>query len=457
MNIVDYFALSPYITLFVTALLLLLFQKRGASAIVMMGLALALYLSCISPASQSPFLTPWLSFDLAARFFSIFFLSTALIVCLIALPFFTQFEQKRAEFYFFLTSSVFGLMLISAAQDFLTLFLGLETLSIALYVLCGYVKTWANSSEASFKYFLMGSISSSFLLFGIALFYGATGTTRLDAVAQGPLFLAGIALISLSLLFKAAVVPMHIWAPDVYAGAPTPVTAFMAVATKAGAFAALIRIFLLTYKTFDPIWYDMIGILTYPTLIFANFVAMRQNELRRFFAYSGISHAGFLLIPLAAASPESGPAMLFYLIVYAASTLGAFAVLAFVDDKSEGAMLSDLKGLVHTAPFSACILALCLVTLAGLPPSVGFFAKFYILKVGFQAGYYGLVIVGLLTTILSAYYYLRIVAVMFSGQSERGVIRSRPAMAAGMLCFAAIVALSIYPGFVMSYLQDLAK
>lgn len=464
MNLVDYFAISPLLILFATALLLILletfFKSKLLSWTMYAGLFLALYAAYISPTSTSPLLTPWLKFDPIARFFSLFFISIGVGSSLLASPFFKQFQQSRAEFYFFLLASLFGLILISSSNDFLTLFLGLETLSIALYVLCGYVKKWTISHEAAFKYFLLGSISTSLLLFGIAMVYGATGTTRFDLLpaTSSPLFLSGIALISLSLLFKAAVVPFHIWAPDVYAGAPSPVTAFMAVGTKAGAFAALIRIFLVTFTSFNPMWHQIIAYLAFPTLIYANFVAMRQTQLRRFFAYSGISHAGFLLIALASSAPNATSAMLFYLVVYTIATLGAFAVLSFIDDTSEGVTLDSLKGLFYASPLKAAILTLCLLTLGGIPPSVGFFAKFYVLQVGFQAGYYGLVIVGLLTTIFAAYYYLRIVAVMISEKQEivKAEIRSYSALTASLFACIALIALSFYPEPLFSLMTSIS-
>jgi NADH-quinone oxidoreductase subunit N len=458
----DFFAIGPLLVLFGFSLLLLLIEafvkdaKKYISLVAFIGLALALCVAIISPASTNPLLTDWLKFDGLSRFFTIFFLAIGLGTVLLSSAFFKRFEATHGEYYFLLFSALFGLLLLSSSNDFLTLFLGLETLSISLYVLCGYMKKWTMSHEAAFKYFLLGSMSTAFLLFGIALVYGAVGTTRLDSLlpalqklpsSNQTLFLGGIALVTLGLLFKAAVVPFHVWAPDVYAGSPTPVTAFMAVATKAGAFAALIRVFLQTFQQFDPHWNQALALFAYPTLIYANFVAIRQTQLRAFFAYSGISHAGYLLLPLAAATPDSAPAMLFYIVVYTIATLGCFAVIAFLDNKSDGVMLNDLRGLFYTSPFLAGIFSLCLLTLAGIPPTIGFFAKFYIFKVAFSAGYYGLVTVGLLTTILAAFYYLRIVAVMFSDQTVEEIkpLQSRSATLAGVLSFAFIVVLSCFP------------
>lgn len=442
----DFLALSPLLILLVTALAHLLTEafckRKPAMTITLTGLGIALYAACQGFSSTSPLLTPWIKFDSLSQVFTIFFIVVGIATTLISF-------KRPGEYHFFLVASLFGLLLIGAAADFLTLFLGLETLSIALYVLCGYMKNWEVSSESAFKYFILGSISTGFLLFGIALIYGAAGTTNFDALsnAEGTLFLGGIALVSFGLLFKAAAVPLHVWAPDVYAGASTSVTAFMAVGTKAGAFAALIRLFLFTFKELDPLWNQVVAILTYATLIYANFVAMRQFELRRFFAYSGISHAGFLLIPLVAGGPEAASSMLFYLVVYALATLGSFAVLSFVEDTSEGIQLKDLKGLFHTSPFLASILILCVLTLGGIPPTVGFFAKFYLLKVAFTAGYYGLVIVGLLTTILSAFYYLRIAAVLFAEPAieKKQAVSSIPAAICAATSFASIITLSVIP------------
>jgi NADH-quinone oxidoreductase subunit N len=261
-------------------------------------------------------------------------------------------------------------------------------------------------------------------------------------------------LVTLALAFEAAIVPFQVWAPDVYEGAPTPVTAFMAVGTKVGAFAAFVRLFFDGLPEFNPNWNEAISWLVYPTLIYANFVALRQTQLRRFFAYSGISHAGFLLIPLVVGTPAALSAMLFYLVIYAFATLGAFAVLTFMDIESKGVFISDLRGLFQRSPFFAGVLSLCLLTLAGIPPTIGFFAKFYIFQNAFESGYYGLVIVGLLTTILSVYYYLRIIGVMMSEAPERGIkfLWTWPSCVLGVVAFIAIVLLSFLPGPVMEWI-----
>jgi len=427
----DIFAVGPLLILFIGALLLLLVDNIKAVSVSTFGALIGAALCAVmAPASTSTLLTPWLAFDKLSLFFTLLFLGIGVGVHLIG--------EKKAEFSFFLLSSIFGLILIAMARDYLTLFLGLETLSISLYVLCSFIKTSPTGAEAAFKYFLLGSVSTAILLFGIALIYGATGTTKLIMPPQvDSLFLAGAGLVTVSLLFKAAIFPFHIWAPDVYAGAPISVTALMAAGTKAGAFAAFVRIFMMSYSSLDQ---SLLAIAIFPTLIFANFVAMQQTELRRFFAYSSISHAGFLLIPIASGGPDALSSMLFYLVVYALATLGCFACLTFVEPTLDG-----VKGLFSSSPVLACCFSFCLLTLGGIPPSIGFFAKFYLLKAAFGQGYIALVILGLLTTIFAAFYYLRIVAALFAEPktAQRSVVGG--GAVASFIATSALIALTIYP------------
>lgn len=467
----DFASISPLILLLGFSLVLILLEAFFGTAakkysfyltlVALIGTLISIY---YSPISTNPLLTSWLRFDPMALFFTYFFLIVGLFSTLLSASFFQRYDVSQGEYYFLLIASVFGLILIGSAANFLTLFLGLETLSISLYIWCCYMKKWENSQEAAMKYFLMGSLGAAFLLYGIALIYGSVGFTHFEGLYQAykglpnsvesALFAGGIAFVTLGFAFKAAIVPFHTWAPDVYGGSPNPVTAFMAVGTKAGAFAAFVVVFMIALPLFNPYWREGLAFLVYPTLIYANYVAMQQVQLRRFFAYSGISHAGFLLIPLVAGTVEAVPALLFYLIIYALATFGCFGVLAYLDQNKEGAVLKDLKGFFHKSPFLASVMIVCLLTLAGIPPTAGFFAKFYIFKVAFQAGYYGLVIVGLLTTILAVYYYLRIVSGMFSEEIETSVkpISTWPLTVVSVVTFASILILSFFPGWLMDYL-----
>lgn len=472
LNVYDFAALSPLLIILIGAVVLLLLEslaipskaKKFSAPLTLITVIAALIAASVAPASDNILLTPWLRFDSFSKFFTTFFLTIAFASILLASTFFHYQQVTNGEYFFLLLSALFGLMLVGAAADFLTLFLGLETLSISLYVLCGYIKKWTTSHESATKYFLIGSLAAAFLLYGIALIYGALGTTSFETMltsyhgltkaSERTLFLAGIAFVTVGLAFKAAVVPFHIWAPDVYEGAPTPVTAFMSVGTKVGAFAAFSILFLLVLPKFHPLWNSGIALLATFTLIYANAVALRQTQLRRFFAYSGISHAGFLLIPLASGGNEALSALLFYLVVYAAATLGSFGIIAFLDNGKESLTFMDLHGLFRRSPLLAALLALCLLTLAGIPPTAGFFAKFYIFKVAFHEGYYPLVIVGLLTTILSAYYYLRIISIMLreaSAKASEAITPHWPAAYVAASCAVVIGLLSCYPQPLLSF------
>lgn len=467
--LIDVAALSPILVLIAGIMALLLIESFPFKAtkvltlvVPIVTLILAFATAIKAPASDNILLTRWLRFDFLSYFFTLFFLVIGLGCSLLAVSFFRDtlepsVKVSYGEYFFLLLSSIIGLILIAASADFLTLFIGLEMLSLALYILCGYMRKWKLSYESAIKYFLMGALATGFFLYGVALVYGAVGHTNfqtlmssfkaLETPAEKALFFSGIAFVTAGLAFKAAIVPFHSWAPDVYAGVPTPLVAFMAIGTKVGAFAAFVRIFLEAIPQFDPMWSQAMAILAYATLILANFVALRQKEMRRFFAYSGISHAGFLLLPLVAGTQGSIPSLLFYLVVYAAATFGAFAVLAFVDHKSEGIALKDLTALFHRSPYLASLLTLCLLTLAGIPPTAGFFAKFYLFKVALDAGYLGLVITGLLVAVLSAFYYLRIITLMANRQEqyEKEVHSSKAAAVVGMVATVAIIVLSFYP------------
>lgn len=463
LRLTDYEAISPLLILLFGSLYLLLLEsfaqniaQKFACYAALFAIGLAFIAALFAPESHDPLLTPWLRFDQSARFFTLLFLAIGFCCTLLSISFFKKFDASRGEYYFLLLSCLFGLILIGSAADFLTLFLGIETLSLSLYVWCSYMKKWEISHESALKYFLMGAMAAAFLLYGVALIYGAVGVTRFDALLSSykniatsqeqALFLGGIAFVTLGLCFEAAIVPFHVWAPDVYEGASNPVTAFMAVGTKVGAFAAFIILFLLSLPQFDMRWNQGLSILAYATLIYANFVAIRQSQLRRFFAYSGISHAGFLLLPLVAGADNAISAIEFYLVIYSLATLGSFAVLDFLDHTKKGVYLHDLQGLFQRSPFLAILLSLCLLTLAGIPPTAGFIAKFNVFKLAYQAGYVGLVIVGLLTTILSAFYYLRIISVMFMPAANNTPISSSwPASTVGLVTFSILVLLSFFP------------
>lgn len=465
MSLRDFYALLPLLILFLGSMIVLLvesfashFAKKYGRLLTLLILLVSGVTSLMAPASQNPLITSWIRFDPLAQFFSLFFIFIGISVVALS-------PRSSGEYFFLLLSSLMGLLLISSSADFLTLFLGIETLSIPLYILCGFIKKREISHESAAKYFLTGALATAFLVYGIALVYGAVGVTKFETLLpqfhsivssqDQALFFGGIAFISLALLFKATIVPFHQWAPDVYAGAPTAVTAFMAVATKAGAFAALILLFFIALPNFNQYWNEIISWFTLLTLLYANFVALKQTQMRRFFAYSGIAQAGFMLIPFAVSHEGGKEAVLFYLVIYCLATLGCFGVLSALDERQEGVRLQDLRGLFKRAPIYCLLFSFCLLTLAGLPPTAGFLGKFLILKEAFQEGYFALVAVALATSILSIFYYLRPIALMLSEPSKETVTFKEQALVTCSLLAGFLFFISLFPLPLWNYLKEL--
>jgi NADH-quinone oxidoreductase subunit N len=339
--------------------------------------------------------------------------------------------DRAGAYYALLLLATAGMTAMTTASDFMTIFLALEIFSLALYILVGFNRRDARSGEASLKYFLLGAFASGFFLYGIALIYAATGTTNLDAITMGilpqsrslpfaPLLPVGMGLLLVGFGFKVALVPFHMWTPDAYQGAPTPVTAFMSVATKTAAFAALIRV-LAAVASHDRPWLTALAALAVLTMTLGNLAALRQTSLKRMLAYSSIAHAGYLLVGLAAGTREGAQAALYYLLAYTFMNLGAFAVLLAVQPKDANDVTSDqVTGLAARRPALAALMALLMFALTGIPPLAGFFGKLYVFKAAVDAGLVWLAIVGVLNSAIGAYYYLRVTVSMFMVEAPAG-------------------------------------
>jgi len=390
-------------------------------------------------------------------------LVTALLALALAGDYVTRTRLDAGEFYALLLTAALGAMVMAASTDLVMVFLGLETLSIPLYVLAAFARADLRSQEAGMKYFLLGAFSTVFFLYGMALIYGATGSTSLarlaDATAQPLLLSVGVGLLLVGLAFKAAVVPFHTWAPDVYEGAPLPVTAYMSVIAKVGAFAALLRIFPAALgPTAD--WTGVLAVLSILTMGLGNLAALRQTSLKRLLAYSSIAHAGFLLIGVAAGTDQGAWAVAFYLPVYAFMTLGAFAVALMVARAGgEADQIADLTGLAWRSPALAAAMAVFMVALAGLPPTAGFVGKLYIFAAALDAGRPALALVGVLASVVSAYFYLRVAYTMFTGEPRGDVTFTGDRWLAGSLlvAVAAVLALGIFPSPLTVFVQQLAQ
>lgn len=381
----------------------------------------------------------------------------------------TRITAPEAHVLILLASS--GMMLLVAARDLMIVFLGVELMSISVYALAGINRRSERSAEGALKYFLLGAFSTAFLLYGIALVYGATGTTNLTLIAgrtavfgltSSPILLAGIGLMLIGFGFKVATVPFHMWAPDVYEGSPSPVTGYMAATVKAAAFAAFIRVWLEAFPaTFDK-WHPALSALAIATMIFGNAIGLLQKNLKRLLAYSSIGHAGYLLVAIAAGTFQGFSAMLFYLFVYTLATFGAFAVVVSLTREGEtGVELDELAGLWSVRPWLAFSMAVLMLALLGFPifGGAGFFAKWYVLQAALQAPVpqTTLAVVLVLTTVVSAGYYLHVVMLMFMRPRPEGAPVPERAGGLTQIVLAVSVVLILIAGFLPDYLVRVTR
>jgi NADH-quinone oxidoreductase subunit N len=336
--------------------------------------------------------------------------------------------ESRPEYVALLMFSVSGMLAMAGANDLIVVFVALEILSIPLYVLAAYDRRRARSLEAGIKYFVLGAFSSAIFLYGVALVYGGTGTTSLTGIqdflatnilADEGTLLAGLALLVVGLGFKIAAVPFHMWTPDVYEGAPSPVTAFMASATKAAGFAALLRVLYTGLPQYEADWRNVLFVLAALTLIGGSIAALRQTDLKRLLAYSSIAHAGYILIGVQAGTAQGLQAALVYLLVYAFMTIGAFALVSALDTRDDVHAIDDLRALGRRRPVVAALLAFFLLAQAGIPPTSGFIAKLGVFGAAADAHSYALLIIGVLTSVITLYFYLRVILTMYAAEDEQ--------------------------------------
>ncbi|MCO5203875.1 MAG: NADH-quinone oxidoreductase subunit N [Anaerolineae bacterium] len=398
---------------------------------------------------------PMVVVDNFATFLNTLYLLTGILAVFISVSYIRDAGLERGEYYFLMLFSIVGMMLMGMANDLILIFLALELLSIPLYILSGFDTGSDTSEESALKYFLLGAFSSAFFLFGIALTYGATGTTSLPVILDtisldDPLALAALGMLLVGFAFKVGAVPFHMWTPDVYEGAPTSVVAFMSVGAKVAGFAALMRVLGQGFPMWGELWQPAVVVISALTMIVGNFAAVRQQNIKRMLAYSGIANAGYILIGVAASAtdPEAISASLYYMLAYLFTNIGAFAVVIAVEklDGQKGLLVEDYKGLARRHLLLSLALAYFMFSLVGIPLTGGFTAKFYVFGAGVTAGLYWLVVIGAITSVVSAFYYLRPVlyAFMYEGPAVARV--SRGLMFVLVVAVFATLVFGIFPG-----------
>jgi NADH-quinone oxidoreductase subunit N len=396
--------------------------------------------------------------DPYALFFNIVIGYATGLVLLLSMDYIRREGQEAGEFYILILLSALGMMLMAAAGDLIIVFLGLETMSIALYVLTGFFRNRLEAGEASMKYFLIGAFASGFFLYGIALIFGATGSTNLDrianAVAAGagrdPMLVIGFGLLLVGFGFKISAVPFHMWAPDAYEGAPTSITAFIATGSKAAAFASLLRVLLTALRGAPLDWPMLMWGLAAITMTVGNVVALAQQNLKRMLAYSSIAHVGYMLVGVVAGGALGNGSVLFYLLVYTFTTAGAFgAILLLERNGREAVQLADYGGLATRHPLLAVALSVFLLSLIGIPPTAGFVGKFYLFGAAVKSGYVWLAVIGVLNSAVAAYYYLRLIVFMYMREPEGAPTVLAPSLSGALALVVAlwgVVQLGVVPG-----------
>jgi NADH-quinone oxidoreductase subunit N len=477
--------LAPELTLAASAILVILLdlfiQRKGWLVVVsIIGVVVAGgFTMAIWGGSSQAIFNNMLAVDNFALFFKLLFLIIAALVILASVDYVSKFSRFQGEYYTLVLLSALGMMLMAATAELISIYMALELTSISLYVLAGFLKD-PKSTEASLKYLLLGAVASAVLLFGMALVFGFTGKTQLGEIARviqslslsgvlaSPGLILGMVLMVAGFGFKIAAIPFHMWVPDVYEGAPTPVTAYLSVASKAAGFAIILRVF---YSAFGlPSWLSLdwgliFAVLAAIGMTLGNIIAIPQTNIKRMLGYSSIAQAGYLMVGLAtvglapAADILGRSGLLFFLASYAVTNLGAFIAIIAISNKLDSDLIQDYSGMSRRAPLLALALTLCLISLIGMPPAAGFMAKFYIFSGAVKHGLLWLVVIAVINSVISAYYYLRVVKVMWLGEpvSEEKVPSSGALRFALSISCLGVLLLGIIPGYIMKLAELAAR
>jgi NADH-quinone oxidoreductase subunit N len=483
----DWWAVAPVLAITLTGCLVMLVdliapRREGQGHLALLSIAGLIVTAVLSVAlwdyDSADAFAGMVAADNLTQFFTVLFCAIVAVTILLSHDQMPREDFHPGEYYTLLLFSAAGMILMASAADLIMVFLGLELLSICLYIMAGFSRRHLESEEASIKYLLLGAFASGFLLYGIAMIYGTTGSTNLSCVAQAlgqtgaassavtcgatPLvagqipvmMLAGIGMLIVGLGFKAALAPFHMWTPDVYEGAPTAVTAYMSVAAKAAAFASIMRIFLFAFPSLIADWSGMLGVIAVITMVVGNTIAISQQNIKRMLAYSSIAHAGYILVAVVAGNQLGAQSVLFYTVAYTLMNLGAFAVVILLGRRGEdNVLLSDYAGLGYRQPLLGILMTIFMLSLAGIPPTAGFVGKFFIFRAAIDAQQYGLAVLGILASVISVYFYIRVIYLMYMVEPTRelGQLQRAPwvSFAAGIAALG-VVLLGLFPDVILS-------
>jgi len=461
----DISPLRPELTMTAVALIVLLVdllvrQKEVLALLSIAGVAVVAY--TLTGTSGTTFGGMFVS-DGYSTFFKLIFFVNVVLSVLISIKYIVIEKVNHGEYYALILFSTIGMMIMASAADLIVLYLGLELMALSTYVLAGFIRHSVRSNEAALKYFLLGAFSSAFLLYGISMIYGLTGTTNIPAIALyisekglagNPALLLSVILFTVAFGFKIAAAPFHMWAPDVYEGAPTSITAFMSVGPKAAGFAVLGRVFMVAFASVKLEWAAILIPISILTMGVGNIVALSQTNIKRMLAYSSIAHAGYALLGIIAGNNQGLASMMNYLMIYAFMNIGAFAVIIML--RSEGFMgedITDYEGLAKTHPLAAALMLIFMFSLTGIPPTAGFIGKLYIFMSAINAGYTWLVVIAVIFSAISAFFYLRIVMYMYM-REPREVVTLSTSPTTGLaltVSTAAVLLIGVFPSTLVEF------
>ncbi|PYM95849.1 MAG: NADH-quinone oxidoreductase subunit N [Candidatus Rokuibacteriota bacterium] len=439
-------------------------SKVHLATVALLGVVAALLTSLAAWGGRGRGFRDMVILDNYALFFHVVICYGAALIVLLSIDYLRRSGVESGEYYALVLFSTSGMLLLTSASDLIVVFLAIELMSLSLYVLSGLFKGRRQAGEASMKYFLLGAFASAFLLYGIALLYGATGTTNIDRIAAAAaaaphdtLLIAGLGLLLVGFGFKISSAPFHMWAPDVYEGAPTSVTALIATGSKAAVFAVLVRLLLSGVRAVQADWTAVLWVLAALTMTLGNVVAIAQSNLKRLLAYSSIAHVGYMLVGLVAGGAAGAGAVLFYLLAYTFTTAGTFGVITLCVRAGEEAVdVRDYAGLGRRHPVLAFALALLLLSLVGIPPLAGFVGKFYLFGAAVRAGFVWLTVLGVLNSAVAAYYYLRVIVTMYMQEPDGQSASVAPSFAGGLAVTIAVIGVVLL-GLMPAPFVDLAQ